>query len=154
MPRRAVLLVIVFGLTLVALPASASAGCADILEFLVGKAVDVVCFDSPDLTTANPATTPANDSIPGLPPFAFTPLTDRDASEMVREIRGFRLLEGYRGHPQADVKALEEVLLRISLMVEEIPEFTELDLNPIFALPPGQGCQIVDARLRVESSQQ
>jgi len=83
--------------------------------------------------------------------FRITPLTDRDASEMVREIRGFRLLEGYRGHPPADVKALEEVLLRISLMVEEVPEITELDLNPIFAFPPGEGCQIVDARLRVES---
>jgi acyl-CoA synthetase (NDP forming) len=83
--------------------------------------------------------------------FRVTPLTDRDAAEMVREIRGFRLLEGYRGHPPADVKALEEVLLRISLMVEEIPEITELDLNPIFALPPGRGCQIVDARIRVES---
>jgi acyl-CoA synthetase (NDP forming) len=83
--------------------------------------------------------------------FRVTPLTDRDASEMVREIRGFRLLEGYRGHPPADVKALEEVLLRISLLVEEVPAITELDLNPIFALPPGQGCQIVDARIRVES---
>jgi acetate---CoA ligase (ADP-forming) len=82
--------------------------------------------------------------------FRVTPLTDRDASEMVREIRGFSLLEGYRGHPPADVKALEEVLLRISLLVEEIPAITELDLNPIFALPPGQGCQIVDARIRVE----
>jgi acetate---CoA ligase (ADP-forming) len=83
--------------------------------------------------------------------FRVTPLTDHDAAEMVREIRGFRLLEGYRGHPPADVKALEEVLLRISLLVEEVPEITELDLNPIFALPPGRGCQIVDARVRVES---
>jgi acetate---CoA ligase (ADP-forming) len=82
--------------------------------------------------------------------FRVTPLTDHDAAEMVREIRGFRLLEGYRGHPPADVKALEEVLLRISLLVEEIPEISELDLNPIFALPPGRGCQIVDARVRVE----
>jgi acyl-CoA synthetase (NDP forming) len=85
--------------------------------------------------------------------FRITPLTDRDASEMVRGIRGYRLLEGYRGHPPADVRALAEVLLRISLLVEEIPEITELDLNPIFALPPGQGCQIVDARLRVEATQ-
>jgi acetyl coenzyme A synthetase (ADP forming)-like protein len=83
--------------------------------------------------------------------FRVTPLTDRDAGEMVREIRGYRLLEGYRGHPPADVKALEEVLLRISLLVEEVPEISELDLNPIFALPPGEGCQIVDARVRVES---
>jgi len=39
--------------------------------------------------------------------------------------------------------------LRISRLVEEIPEICELDLNPIFALPPGQGCRIVDARIRV-----
>jgi acetyl coenzyme A synthetase (ADP forming)-like protein len=82
--------------------------------------------------------------------FRVTPLTDRDASDMVREIRGYRLLEGYRGHEPADVKALEEVLLRISLLVEEVPEITELDLNPILARAPGEGCQIVDARLRVE----
>jgi acetyl coenzyme A synthetase (ADP forming)-like protein len=82
--------------------------------------------------------------------FRVTPLTDRDASDMVREIRGYRLLEGYRGHEPADVKALEEILLRISLLVEEVPEITELDLNPILARPPGEGCQIVDARLHVE----
>lgn len=81
--------------------------------------------------------------------FRITPLTDRDASEMVREIRGYRLLEGYRGHAPADVQALEETLLRISQLVDEIPEISELDLNPIFAFPPGQGCQIVDARMRV-----
>jgi acetyl coenzyme A synthetase (ADP forming)-like protein len=85
--------------------------------------------------------------------FRITPLTDRDASEMVRAIRGYRLLEGYRGHAPADVPALEEVLLRISSLVDQIPEITELDLNPIFALPPGQGCHIVDARIRVERAQ-
>jgi acetyl coenzyme A synthetase (ADP forming)-like protein len=83
--------------------------------------------------------------------FRVTPLTDRDAGEMVREIRGYRLLEGFRGHSPADVKAIEEVLLRLSLLVEEVPEISELDLNPVFALPPGQGCRIVDARIRVEA---
>ena len=82
--------------------------------------------------------------------FRVTPLTDRDAGEIVREIRGYRLLEGYRGHPAADVAALEDLLLRVSRLVEEIPEIKELDLNPIFALPPGEGCRIVDARIRVE----
>lgn len=82
--------------------------------------------------------------------FRVTPLTDRDAAEMAREIRGYRLLEGYRGHPPADVEAIEEVLLRVSRLVEEVPEIGELDLNPIFARPPGQGCLIADARIRVE----
>jgi acetyl coenzyme A synthetase (ADP forming)-like protein len=81
--------------------------------------------------------------------FRVTPLTDRDAHEMVREIRGYRLLQGYRGHPPADIDAIEEVLLRLSRMVEDIPQIRELDLNPIFALPPGQGCLVVDARIRV-----
>jgi len=43
------------------------------------------------------------------------------------------------------------VLLRVARLVEEIPEISELDLNPVFALPPGQGCRIVDARIKVES---
>ena len=81
--------------------------------------------------------------------FRITPLTDRDAAEMVREIKGYRLLQGYRGHPAADIDAIEDVLLRISRLVEEIPEIGELDLNPIFALAPGKGCRIVDARIRV-----
>lgn len=82
--------------------------------------------------------------------FRVSPLTDRDAGEMIREIRGYRLLEGYRGHPPADVQALELVLLRVSRLVETIPEIAELDLNPIFAFPPGQGCRIADARIRVD----
>ena len=82
--------------------------------------------------------------------FRITPLSDRDAAEMVREIRGFRLLEGYRGHPPADVEAIQDALLRVSRLVEEVPEIGELDLNPIFALPPGKGCSIADARIRVQ----
>jgi acetate---CoA ligase (ADP-forming) len=81
--------------------------------------------------------------------FRVTPITDRDAGEMVRSIRGYRLLEGYRGHPPADIPAIEDLLLRVARLVEEVPEIVELDLNPVFALPPGQGCVIVDARIRV-----
>jgi acyl-CoA synthetase (NDP forming) len=84
--------------------------------------------------------------------FRITPLTDRDAAELVREIKGYRLLQGYRGQPPADIKAIEDILLRISRLVEEILEISEFDLNPIFALPKWQGCKIVDARIRVEVS--
>jgi acyl-CoA synthetase (NDP forming) len=79
--------------------------------------------------------------------FRITPITDRDAREMVRSIKGYRLLEGYRGHPSADIEAIEDLLLRVSRLVEEVPEIAELDLNPVMALPPGQGCLIVDARI-------
>ncbi len=81
--------------------------------------------------------------------FRVTPLSDQDVHEMIREIRGYRLLEGYRGHAPADIEAIEEVLLRISRLVEEIPEIQELDLNPVFGLPPGKGCVVADARIRV-----
>lgn len=69
---------------------------------------------------------------------------------MVRGIKGYRLLTGYRSHSAADLQAIEEVLLRVSRLVEEVPEISDLDLNPIFALPPGQGCRIADARIRVK----
>jgi len=82
--------------------------------------------------------------------FRVAPLTDRDASDMVKAIKGYRLLTGYRGQPLADLEALEETLLRVSRLVEEIPEISELDLNPIFAFPEGQGCRVVDARIRVQ----
>ena len=81
--------------------------------------------------------------------FRITPLTAQDAHEMVRSIKGYRLLQGYRGHSPADIDALEELLLRTSFMVEEIPEIMELDMNPVFALEPGKGACIVDCRIRV-----
>jgi acyl-CoA synthetase (NDP forming) len=81
--------------------------------------------------------------------FRVAPLTDRDADELVHGIRGSKLLQGYRGHPPADVDALREVLLRIARLAEEVPEIAELDLNPVIALPPGNGCRIADARIRV-----
>ncbi|HLZ35548.1 MAG TPA: acetate--CoA ligase family protein [Nitrospira sp.] len=85
--------------------------------------------------------------------FRVVPLTDRDASEMVREIKGYRLLQGYRGRPAADIKAIENVLLRVSHLVENVPEISELDLNPVFALSDAQGCRIVDARIRIEAGE-
>jgi acyl-CoA synthetase (NDP forming)/GNAT superfamily N-acetyltransferase len=78
-----------------------------------------------------------------------TPLTDRAAAAMVREIRGYPLLEGYRGHRPADIEAIHDVLLRASRLVEEVPDIAELELSPIFVGPPGQGCRIGDVRIRV-----
>jgi acetate---CoA ligase (ADP-forming) len=83
--------------------------------------------------------------------FRVAPLTDRDAAEMVRGIRGFKLLQGYRGHSPADLEAIEELLLRVSRLVEEVPEIMEIDLNPVFAYEPGKGCRIADAKIRVRS---
>jgi acetyl coenzyme A synthetase (ADP forming)-like protein len=79
----------------------------------------------------------------------LTPLTDRDAHQMVRSLKTFPLLEGYRGGQPRDVKALEEVILRLSELVEDLPEVDELDLNPVMVLPAEKGACVVDARVHV-----
>lgn len=83
--------------------------------------------------------------------YCITPLSLSDAGEMVRSIKGYRLLQGYRGHGPADVDALEEMLLRISTLVEDIPEIKELEMNPVFVQEPGRGVCIVDCRIRVSA---
>jgi len=81
--------------------------------------------------------------------FRVHPLTDVDAREMLDQIRGRALLDGFRGGPVADREALVDVLLRVSRLVGDLPEIRELDLNPLIARGPGQGVLAVDARIRV-----
>jgi acyl-CoA synthetase (NDP forming) len=85
--------------------------------------------------------------------FRVHPLTDRDARELVRSVRGFPLLEGYRGAPAADIDGIEEVLLRLSQLLSEHEGIVELDLNPVKAGPPGRGCVVVDARVAVRADE-
>ena len=82
--------------------------------------------------------------------FRIVPLTKRDAREMVREIKGYPLLEGYRGQEAVDVSNLEELILKVSNFVEQNPEVKEIDLNPIFAY--SNGAVAVDARVILEES--
>ena len=77
----------------------------------------------------------------------LTPLTREDASGMIGQLRTYPLLTGFRGVPPADVAALEDVVLRISAMVEDLPQIAELDCNPIIV--HDRGATIVDARVRV-----
>ncbi|CAN5756690.1 GNAT family N-acetyltransferase [soil metagenome] len=79
----------------------------------------------------------------------ITPLSDLDASDMIRSLKTYPLLEGYRGGPVLDAGALEDVLLRVSVMVEDLPHLVELDLNPVLVLPDGGGCRVLDARIRI-----
>jgi acetyl coenzyme A synthetase (ADP forming)-like protein len=75
------------------------------------------------------------------------PLTDVDVRDMVRSVKGYQLLQGWRGSPPADIGALEELLLRVSALAEDLPEVAEMDLNPVRALAPGEGAVVVDARV-------
>jgi acetyl coenzyme A synthetase (ADP forming)-like protein len=81
--------------------------------------------------------------------FRVHPLTDRDAREMVRGVKGARQFDGYRGAPPGDVPALEEALLRVSQLAGDHPEIVEMDLNPLKVLTPGRGCVVLDARVAV-----
>src|SRR5579864_8307621 len=78
----------------------------------------------------------------------ITPITQGEAGRMVRSLRTFPLLDGYRGAPRADVAALEDVLLRVSALVEAHPQIAEMDLNPLIVHPAG--AVAVDARIRLE----
>ena len=82
--------------------------------------------------------------------FRLQPITDVDAREMIRETKGFALLEGYRKNPKGDIPALEEALQRVSALIWAVPELMEMDLNPVKVLAPGDGVVVVDARMRVQ----
>lgn len=83
--------------------------------------------------------------------FRVNPITDIDAAEMLEQVRGAALLTGFRGSAGVDRTALSDVLLRVSRMVDDWPQIRELDINPLVALPPGQGAVAVDARIRVQT---
>lgn len=80
--------------------------------------------------------------------FRIVPVTKRDAAEMIREIKGYPLLEGYRGQEPANIDALQDIIVRVSQFVERTPEIKELDLNPIFAYR--DKAVSVDARIVLE----
>jgi len=80
--------------------------------------------------------------------FRIAPVSPRDAREMVREIRAFPLLTGFRGAPGVDIPFLEGLLVQVSNLVESNPQIKELDLNPVMAYK--DSALIVDARVILE----
>jgi acyl-CoA synthetase (NDP forming) len=80
--------------------------------------------------------------------FRIVPLVKRDASQMIKEIKGYPLLEGYRGQEPADIPFLEALILKVSDFIDKNPEIKELDLNPVFAYK--DGAVAVDARVILE----
>jgi acyl-CoA synthetase (NDP forming) len=80
--------------------------------------------------------------------FRIVPVSQRDAQEMIKEIKGYPLLQGVRGKESSDIPALVEMILKISNFVEEYPQIKELELNPIFAYR--DGAVAVDARIILE----
>ena len=81
--------------------------------------------------------------------FRIHPLTDHSAWAMLDEIRAAPMLSGYRTLPEADREAVVDVLLRVSALVELVPEIVELDVNPLLVHEPGDGATVVDARIKI-----
>jgi acetate---CoA ligase (ADP-forming) subunit beta len=80
--------------------------------------------------------------------FKVVPLTRRDARQMIKEIKGYKLLTGYRGQAPVNTAALEDILLKLSDFCQKTPAIKEIDLNPIFA--NSEGAVAVDARVILE----
>jgi acyl-CoA synthetase (NDP forming) len=83
--------------------------------------------------------------------FRIVPVSERDAEEMIRDIKGFPVLDGYRGAAPADLSALQHILRTISDFVEATPAVKEIDLNPVYAYP--DGALAVDARIILEAAE-
>ncbi len=81
--------------------------------------------------------------------FRVPPLTDLDAQEMIRQIRGYKLLEGVRGEPPVDFDGLAQVLERFSQLVEDLPQVAEIEVNPLMTFPEAKDFRAVDARVRI-----
>jgi acetate---CoA ligase (ADP-forming) subunit beta len=81
--------------------------------------------------------------------FRIVPLTKRDASEMIREIKGYALLQGYRGQEPVNIPCLEDLILKVSDFIEKNPQIKELDFNPLIGYK--DSIVAVDARIVLEA---
>ncbi len=81
--------------------------------------------------------------------FRVLPLTDADATTMIRDTRAHRLLQGFRGSAKADVAAVERLLLALGALAEAAPRIAEVDLNPVIVHEEGAGVSLIDARVRL-----
>jgi len=85
--------------------------------------------------------------------FRVPPITDLEAREMIRQIRGYRLLEGVRGEPAVDIRGLAELLERFSQLVEDLPQLAEMDINPLMVFPQAKDFRAVDIRVQLAEKQ-
>jgi acetyltransferase len=84
--------------------------------------------------------------------FELAPIAPEAASRMVRQVKSFAVLKGFRGLPAADVPAIEQSLLRLGQLVSDWPCIAELDINPLIVAPAGQGAWVADVRMRLEKA--
>jgi len=80
--------------------------------------------------------------------FRLAPLSQQDAGEMIRSIKGYPILSGTRGEKPVDIEKLADILQRLSALASDFPEIDEMDLNPVLAFDKQKGAAVVDARMK------
>jgi acyl-CoA synthetase (NDP forming) len=81
--------------------------------------------------------------------FRIAPVTLTEAHDMIREIKAFPILDGARGRPKADVAALADAIVRLSALAVDLKDQVgEIDVNPLFVMPAGQGVVAADALIK------
>jgi acetyltransferase len=81
--------------------------------------------------------------------FRIAPIRELSAQRMIEQIKGHKILRGFRGEPSSDMGAIAECIERLSQLVMDFPEIEEMDINPLMALP--SGARVVDARILITS---
>ena len=84
--------------------------------------------------------------------FRLAPIRDRTATQMIRSIRSYPLLEGVRGESASDLDAIAECLMRLPQLVTDHPVIKELDINPLVVYPRGNGAVVADARIVLQEA--
>jgi len=77
----------------------------------------------------------------------IAPVSRSETHQMWKELSGVRLLEGFRGRPETDTDALEDLLQKVAILGESVPEICEMDLNPVMIMEAGSGLSVVDCRI-------
>ncbi len=81
--------------------------------------------------------------------FRISPLTDLDAEEMIKEIKGFPILQGVRGEKPVAFETIKQALLSLSQLSSDLPEIVEMDINPFLSFPESEKSKAADARIRI-----
>ena len=79
--------------------------------------------------------------------FRVLPLAREEVAEMIAELRGDRVLKGFRGGKPADLSALTDAIMRLAQLLEDFPDLKQIDINPIMVFEEGQGVQVLDSRI-------
>jgi len=79
--------------------------------------------------------------------FRLAPIERAEADRMIKGIKGYKLLKGFRGRQKADIAAIEQTLMRLSDLAVNHPEICEMDINPLLVHGEGQGATVIDCRM-------